>query len=279
MSEFLMRENAPLSQEQWDKLDKTVVEVAKANLVGRRFIEVFGPLGAGMQSVSIDVFETSGGAIDLCGEEEDTMIKIKEKRLLPMPIVYKDFTIHWRDMESSKQLGLPFDTSVAAAASAFCAMAEDKLIFYGDKGLGHEGLLTVKGTKKLKRSDWMQEGKAFEDVVKATEALLSAGFYGPYALVVSPQLYATMNRVYKNTGILEIEQVKKLATGGVFQSPALKPEDALVVSVGPQNMDLAISQDLVTSYMGEDKMNYMFRVFEVIGLRIKQPGSICILEK
>ena len=47
MSDYLMRDAAPLSAEEWAKLDEVVVNTAKTLLVGRRFIELTGPLGAG----------------------------------------------------------------------------------------------------------------------------------------------------------------------------------------------------------------------------------------
>ena len=43
----------------------------------------------------------------------------------------------------------------------------------------------------------------------------------PFALVVSPALYAGLNRIHDGTGVLELEQVRKIATAGVYQTPVL----------------------------------------------------------
>ena len=46
-----------------------------------------------------------------------------------------------------------------------------------------------------------------------------------------------------------------------------------------QNFDLAIAQDLITAYMGNEGLDHLFRVMESLVLRIKRPGAICVLTK
>jgi len=43
MADYLNREESPLSHEDWEQLDKIVVETARKRLVGRRFITICGP--------------------------------------------------------------------------------------------------------------------------------------------------------------------------------------------------------------------------------------------
>jgi len=46
MADYLMRDDAPLSDAEWEKLDERVASVASKRLVGRRVLPVHGPLGA-----------------------------------------------------------------------------------------------------------------------------------------------------------------------------------------------------------------------------------------
>jgi uncharacterized linocin/CFP29 family protein len=39
--------DAPLTDTEFTQLDKTVIDAARRQLVGRRFIELYGPLGRG----------------------------------------------------------------------------------------------------------------------------------------------------------------------------------------------------------------------------------------
>ena len=53
--EFLMRDDVNLSAEQWQSIDSAVIQAARNVLVGRKFLQIYGPLGAGAQSVNVDV--------------------------------------------------------------------------------------------------------------------------------------------------------------------------------------------------------------------------------
>ncbi len=277
MADYLMREQAPLSQEQWEQIDHTVVETAQQFLVGRRFIPIYGPLGAGMQTIINNVFGGIGDAtVDAMGEAESSPVVIETRRAELLPMLYKDFRLNWRDIEASRQLGIPLDLGPAAAAAYTVALAEDRLIFHGTADAA--GLLNLERRTRSKLGNWGEMGAAFESVVAATAQLIANGFPGPYAVITSPQLYAAMTRVFGNTGVLEIEQVRQLATAGVFQTPILDENQALVVSTGRQNMDLAVAQDLTTAFLETTSMSHSFRVFEIVALRVKRPGAVCTLE-
>ncbi|MHB1587548.1 MAG: family 1 encapsulin nanocompartment shell protein [Acidiferrobacteraceae bacterium] len=275
---FLDRDSVSLTSRQWRALDDAVTRTARAALVGRRFIPLFGPLGAGTQAVPLQEFEgTDNGEADYTGEAECGTVRPVSARYLPLPIIHKDFIILWRNAAVADQEA-PFDLAPATNAALCAARKEDDLIFNGDAALGLDGLLTVAGRSELPRSDWQQVGNAFKDVMAALTRLASDGFYGPYALVVPPPLYARMHGVHERTGVLEIRNIEELTTGGVFRSPALSESRALVVATGPQNADLAVAQDFTVAALGPDRMNIHLRVFEIAALRIKRPKAIVLLE-
>jgi uncharacterized linocin/CFP29 family protein len=193
-------------------------------------------------------------------------VHTSNRETLSLPVIHKDFSLRWRDIETSRHFGLPLDLSPAAAAGAACAQAEDKMVFQG---------LLGKASTEIKAADWEEEGKGFANVVAATEALISAGFYGPYAAILPPALYARMHRLMGRGGRLEIEHIGKVASGGVFQAPGLKT--SLVIAQGTQNLDLVIGQDLVTAYLGPDLVDHRFRVLESLVLRVKRAGAICVM--
>lgn len=281
MSDFLMRDEAPLTEEEWARLDETVVNVARQLLVGRRIIQLAGPFGPGLQYAPLDTLEAGGACIhensgchgQECGCEEGkecAPVRVITRAQLPLPEIHKDFLLRWRDLETSRQFGMPLDWSVAAAASATCAQAEDRMIF--------EKLLEAQGRITVTAADWEEAGNGFGNVLAATEKLIAAGFYAPYAAVFSPALYTKLHRWLPQARRLEIEQIKVLADGGVFQSPALTGNQALIIAQGPQNVDLVVAQDLITAYLGPEGMDHRFRVLESLALRIKRPGAICTFE-
>ena len=223
MSDYLMRDAAPLSDEEWERLDKMVVDTARQYLVGRRFIKLVGPLGAGTEIVPI-------GA----GEKRD---------FLRMHLIYQ-----------------------VATAAAECARQEDKMI------LGK--MLEVAGNE-VALGNWDELEGAFEAVVQARKALVADDFYGPYAVILSPDLYAKTQRITRGMGRMEAKLITDLAEGGLFQSPLLEPDQGLVVSLGAYNLDLAVAQDLTVGYVGNEGLDHVFRVLERLVLRVKRAEAIC----
>jgi uncharacterized linocin/CFP29 family protein len=279
VADYLLRDQAPLDTAEWAALDQAVIRTAQSVLVGRRFINLVGPFGAGVEALPNDIIGGAGGGqVDLLGNDEGEALTIQSRRFLPLPLVYKDFWVHWRDLESSRLLGVPLDLGKAAAAASATAQAEDRLIFDGDADLGLPGLRNVEGRQSRPMGDWATMGSAFADVVEGTRTLIQAGFTGPYALAVSPRLYADLNRIFDNTGVLELEQVEKLARRGVYPTAVLPEPSALLIDSGAQNLDLAVALDLSTAYLESSNLNHRFRVLESLVLRIRRPGAICTFE-
>lgn len=127
-------------------------------------------------------------------------------------------------------------------------------------------------------ANWNSMGAAFSDVVEGVRVLTLAGFTGPYALAVSPRLYADLNRIFDATGVLELEQVEKLARRGVYATAVLPEPGALLVDSGAQNMDIAVGLDLSTAYVESSNLNHHLRVMESLVLRIRRPGAIVTFE-
>lgn len=279
MHDFLNRQSSPLSDEQWKAFEDAIVKTAREQLVGRRFMTLVGPLGAGVQHINIDSLSGEFEAdLDLEGETESGVIVQARRSYKNIPILYKDFKILWRDIETAEISGIPLDTALAAACAYSVALAEDNLIFNGKAEMGISGLFTVQGKNSLPISDWNESGMAYDDVVKAIEILSLKGFYGPYAMVTNPKMYAALNKVYKDTPYLELDRIKNLMTAGIFQSPAICSNSAVIVSTGAQNFDLVIAMDMNLAFLETTKMNHIFRVLEMVIPRIKRPDAICTLE-
>lgn len=267
MEQLLMRADAPISPEQWGLIDQTVQQVAARILVGRRFLNLYGPLGFGAYTVPLYTYTA----------KEGDAVRAKLVRQLPLLTLSHDFIVTARDLELFNQ-GQPFDTAPVAATAAHCAFAEDRLLFNGDSKEGVEGLLTAKGRQKLPLNDWTTEGQSLADVAAAIAKLTADGFYGPYAVVINPLKLSLIQRVYGRRGILESELVKEQAQGGLYVTPVVPENKVLVVSAQPQHLDLAIGQDMVTAFVETANMEHRFRVMETLALRIKQTGALCTLE-
>lgn len=269
----------PLTPEEWNKMQTAVIESARRHLVGRRVVDVYGPLGAGVQSLPMEQFANeSPGRADLLGEHEDGAVLPSQRLFKPIPLLYKDFVLHWRDLEAARGGTFPLDVSAASGAAALLARAEDHLVFFGHNELGYEGLCNARGRTTVEQKNWERTGAGFENVVEALEALMQKHHYGPYAMVCSPRRFAQLHRVYERTGVLEIDSIRKVVTDGIHQSTTLTGDQCVLLATGEEHFDLAVSVDVTLAYLGAERMNHPFRALACVALRIKHPDAICTFE-
>ncbi|MGI6209222.1 MAG: family 1 encapsulin nanocompartment shell protein [Anaerolineae bacterium] len=275
--DLLLRQDAPLTEQEWEQIDNAVLQAARANLVGRRFISLYGPLGFGVQAVWVDRVEgVNPGTLGTYGEEETDEVTPVERRLLPLEMLYKDFRLTWRDVATARELGAPLDVSAGAAAGAMLARAEDRLIFVGTDA--NPGLTRVPGHVTVAiEGGWEEPGSALAAVSQARALLVGNAAMGPYALVLAPDLYTRLLRIVGQGGRLELELIQSVANAGVFQSPMLDAGTGILVSSGPDVLDLAIGADIQVAYKGPEELNHPFRVLETLALRIRRPEGICVL--
>lgn len=274
-----MTEKSPLSPEQLEFLQQEIVREARRTLVGRRLIGLYGPLGAGIATVAVEHYGADEDAeIELMGKTDPKPVVGQSEGVLRVPILYKDFVLHWRDVSFAKKLGAPLDASRAIRAAHAVADREDILVFNGDARIGHMGLLNAKGRGSVPRSDWSKFGNAYRDIVRATEVLLAHNHHRPFALAVSAQDYARLIQQREGQFAPELDSIARLCDDGVFNSPTIPEGKAVVLSTGDQNFDVAVTEDLTISYLGERDQDYPFRVYECLALRIKRPTAICTIE-
>ncbi|MCC8189261.1 MAG: bacteriocin family protein [Planctomycetes bacterium] len=269
---YLMRDGAPLGDNQWQMLDGAVVQEATKNLVGRRFLSL-RPVGARTQTVPLDRLAGSTAATaDIWGRDGASPIAVTSRRNLELATVYSDFTISWRDLEDEQGAGV----QAARDAAVFCARREDDLVFYGDAALGIEGIFTAQGVTRQAISDWNAGESPVLDLSKAIETLVDQGNSGERALVISTDLYAKLHRIQPGTGIMEVDRVRSLV-GKLYRSARIQKNSAALVYCDPQNLDLVVGQDMITAYMGNEKLDHVFRVMETVVPRIKRPEAIAVL--
>jgi uncharacterized linocin/CFP29 family protein len=243
--------------------------------VARRFIETSGPLGAGAQTVPTEMMVgITEGQWGILGAETDA-VRIGSRSPGIVPIISKDFVIHWRDLAEARLMGQTLSMAKAAAAASACARSEDMLVLNGYSPLGYRGLMTIEGRNTISGLQWINPGDAFRSFTKIMEVLIRRGYNGPFAAVIHPHIYSDMHRVLEGSSLLEISHVRELLTAGIFRSSLLAPRGGVVVATGKQNLELVVSIDTSIAFLGAKRMNLPFRVFKGIYLRILRPDAIC----
>lgn len=268
---YLSRESAPFSDELWASIDQAVVEAAKEILVGRRFMPFFGPVGPGLNAAEIASPEKEESF-------KDGVSIMEGRRLVRVPQLYEDFWLYWRDIEGSGRVGFPVDMSAARIAAQKLARREDQMIFYGLKAYGLEGLITAKGVGGQALGDWGSGEESFVAVAQALSTLSAKGKFGRYALALSPDLYIALHRIQSGTGLLELDRIKNMIGGNVFNCSALEAKTGLLICAQPQYMDLMVGLDISVAYSELVDLNHHLRILETALVRVKDPEAIIVFK-
>lgn len=277
---------APLIEEEWKQLDEAVVKAARRVLVGRKVLPVYNLADVGVMEVQWDeLTEMNSAIISMYGETPiEDIIKYTRKSLI-VPIIHKDFRIHWRDLIASRRKGVPLDTANAESAALVVARLEDELIltgeYTGSPKLGIEGLATATGRNTVASvGAWATSPNAVNTVKNAMEELTVYNFYGPYDLILQPSAFLDAHTFIGNTAVMQIDKIRELIGGNIYVTSALKAADggtdnAILMETGAENADLCVAADLKTFYKELRDMNHFFKVYEAVVPRIKRPTAIC----
>ncbi|MEN6479635.1 MAG: family 1 encapsulin nanocompartment shell protein [Anaerolineales bacterium] len=258
MSDYYMRDAAPIDAATWAKIDDMVVTVAKKTLVGRRLLHLVGPLGWGVELVPVFGFTESDGAAVVTDTTE--YLRLIENS--------QEFILKAKQLAMASQTPFGLDLGAVATAASKLTRAEDEVVI--------GGMLKAAGTTSA-LGDWDTLGGPFQAVATAIARLQAAEVDGPFALVLSPAMFARLASLMRE-GRRELDLVSKLVEEGIFQSRNMPDDAVLVVSPQPWNADLVVGQDIVTSYVGNEGLDQRFRVFETLALRVKRAEAFCVLK-
>ena len=141
-------DTAQLTDEELRYIQDRVVETVQPMLVGRRLFPVFTLPHCGFITVrGYRRTDMSQARISLYGQGKNKDRSIKTAYDVTVPVIHKEFQISWRDLEATRNQGLPLDTQELENAARQVAEEEDKLLLSGEytgwRALGIEGLATA----------------------------------------------------------------------------------------------------------------------------------------
>lgn len=264
-NKYLGREDAPFGDEIWAKLDEVVISAAKAQLSGRKLLDMEGPYGLQMKSFPL---------LDKVVSENCATLSSSD--VMPVPMIETTFSLGSRDLATFEKTGFSLDTSVVAKAAMAAAAAEDMLVFEGNKALGIDGLLTAEGAQRLKLGNWDEIGTAASDVIKAVTALDEAGFHGPYLLALAPGLYNMLHRLYPQGYQIELQHIESIVGSSVIKAPGIK-SGGILIAEGKQFATILIGQDMTVGFIGPEESSLKFKITESLAPWVKVPASVCVL--
>lgn len=279
-----------LTDYETNLIESAIVKTIRPRLQGRTVMPIRQLPSAGFTQYTYYTENDMGQAtISMTGEEQSMdQVDLTEGHV-HIPIISKDYTLHWRDVLKRRDSGEDLNTQHAENAAIQVAEEEDKLIFSGEytgwPAMGIEGLGTATGKQTEAGGDWVQAAApytdAFSDIANAKTALRNYGFYGPYKLIVPPAAYSTFEVPYGTTDNWILQMVGDLIGGveNIIVSPfyydhAGTQVHATLIDTSPGNFELLVGAD-TTNYLAQlPTMNYQGKVWEAVVPVIKRPKAI-----
>lgn len=260
----LNRSRAPFDAALWDAIDDAASSAARDVLTARRFLDVDGPFGLGLNAIEAG----SDEFVERQDEDEDALAILGAA--VSVPMLWRNFQLSLRRLAGQSEHGLPLDLAPVQNAAEAMARLEERLIYFGDEKTGLAGLLTAQGNTQVEGGDWASIDRALKDVLAGITALDDAGYRGPYALVAGPPLYNGLFRRYDGSDMLQVEHLGRLCTRGIFKAPI---HGAAIID--PRAGRLILGQDLMAGFAWADGVHCHLFLSESLVLKLDDARAIC----
>jgi uncharacterized linocin/CFP29 family protein len=277
----------PWSDEQWDRVKRTIQEEASRARVAATFLQLFGPLPASADFVRSEEIKIG------------KQITIADTDTIMLPTL--QVKVHLR----GAQMADPELTSVLAIfqrAANLLARLEDALIFNGQPGEseppagGPPKIWEVRGGKKSRgllatdavlggpnappRVHVPANGASLVTAVSAAIGKLEGkGQFGPFAVALGQELFLAAQTPNRGSLVLPQDRIIPFLGGGpLLRSSTLPDNKGVVVALGGAPVELVIATDVSVNFLqvAPDPM-FVFRVYEKMALRIKETDAIVAL--
>lgn len=277
--------NATLRKDEWERIDTRVNDVMRERLTivddlrGRGLVTPVS-LGTILRTTE-RLSDMDSAEVSFDGDTAPQKDRPNFQRdTIPVPVIAKDFTINWRQLEASRTRGEPLDVTAAGIAAR---KVRDKIqdLFVngfdnGPDGNSIPGLLTASGALSVSgaAAAWDDSGA---DPVGDTKKLLmtayAANLFGPFNLYVPKNYWAALQDDYSSQkgdrtylerleAFVDIEAVRPLDT--------LPNDNVVLVQMTEDCIDMTEAQAVTTVQWEKNPFVMNFRVLMVGGPHIKK---------
>jgi uncharacterized linocin/CFP29 family protein len=287
----------PWSDEQWARANQVIQEEARRARVAAAFLPLVGPLPADTDFVPRDTISYPDE-----GERSGRMI-IDDRTTIPLPTLQVKVFLRGAQMA---------DPDMASALQLFrraanvLARLEDLIVFRGQPGPDEKGGKTfaglpsiweITGSQKARGLYSQDEQKGIEkvrqgpppdlgealvgDVSRAIGRLESAGHFGPFAVVFDQSFFTAVQTPNKSSLVLPQDRIIPFLAGGpLLRTSALAESTGVVVALGGAPVELVVATDVTLGFLQvTTEPMYVFRVYEKVVLRVKEPDAIVSLRQ
>lgn len=263
--DILKRNLAPFSQQAWAMIDDRAVQMLSANLSARKVVDVDGPKGWDFPSVPL-------GRLENLEPQPVPDIQIGLQTVLPLLEARIPFSLDIAELDNIARGAKDIDFSGLDQAAQKLAAFEDSAVYHGLAAVGIKGLKQVCAHKPVAITKETED--LIEKVSQALTTLRKASIQGPYAMVVSPELWVALSGHVK--GYPLYSYLETMLTGPVVVAPEVT--EAYLLTTRGGDMKMSIGQDIAIGFAGaKDGQADLFFV-ETFTFMVIDPTAFIVFE-
>ncbi|MDX9941278.1 MAG: family 1 encapsulin nanocompartment shell protein [Bacteroidales bacterium] len=262
--DILRKSLAPISQQAWEEINDTAVDVLTAALSARKFVDVEGPKG-------LDYAALSTGRIQVPANQKDA-VKYGIYQVLPLVEARIPFELNVWELDNVARGADDIDLGPMEEAALKIAQFEEKAIYEGFKPANIGGLKNNSDHDALTFPETAEEvmGVISEGVAK----FKANGIEGPYTLVLNSKKWQMVNSFMRGYPLRK--QIENLLGGSIILAPYIK--DAYLVTERGGDFKMVIGQDLSIGYESHNNKNVQLYFSESFTFQVIDPVAIIVLK-
>lgn len=237
----LHRRLAPISSAAWDQIDDEARRTFITRIAGRRVVDVPEPGGTALSAVGTGHVEPIASPA--------AAVQARRRQVQPLIELRAEFTVTRAAVDDVDRGAQDSDWQPVKDAVEALATAEDTLVFAGSEAAGVQGIIASSSNAHIPLPEDPRDLPAA--VARALTALRSVGVQGPYALLLSAELYTAASETVDH-GNPVVEHVRRLLgdDGRIVFAPALN--GAIVLTMRGGDYTLTLGQDVAIGYLSHD---------------------------
>lgn len=289
-----LRTNSTLRKDDWELLDRTVVQTARERLNGVADLIFRGlvlevPNGLGTTVVQHEtISEMIAAEVSMDGitrgQFDRTLYNLVST---PLPIIHRDFQLSARNLEASRKSGTPLDTTMAAEASRQVSERIEDILFNGltredTLGFGSDSAQLFGYTNRTNRNTvsigtaWNASAATGTTILADVLAMITSAhadrMFGPYMLYVPTNFWVDLLDDFKTNSDKSIISRLKEIPSLIDVKPAdkLTASNVVMVQMTRDNVDMVIGmQPTTVQWQSQGGMQLNFKVMAIMVPRIK----------
>lgn len=288
--------NSALRKDEWEELDRAIVQAAVAPLnMTQRMIAAgltrpLGGLGTLIAQYN-QISEMTQANVSLSGNASGQKDRVDYDLVgVPVPVIFKEFELNQRYLEASRRLGDSIDTANGAAAARVVGEKVEDLLINGDANVNLNGNtihgLTSHPDRNTNTATALGGGDfaTISNIMPTFSGILSElkadNYRGPYGVFVADTQYDQMAfNVYSDgSGQSALNRVLQIPSIQFIDSSAwLDAGEIVVVNLSRDVVELAYVQQYwpITNleWTSGDGMQSNFKVMTVFAPMVKSDYS------